>query len=47
MIHGLPFGYDTKMVKDMMKPLGNILNAHVFKDSLGRNKGYGLICFDK
>eukprot|EP00983_Pelagomonas_calceolata_P085098 1156484-Pelagomonas_calceolata.AAC.16 len=47
MIHGLPFGYDTNMVKDMMKPLGGILNAHVFKDNLGRNKGYGLVCFDR
>lgn len=47
MVHGLPFGYDTDMVKDMMKPCGGILNAHVFKDNLGRNKGYGLVCFDR
>lgn len=46
MVHGLPFSYDTEMLRDMLKDQGTILNAHVFKDNLGRNKGYGLVCFD-
>lgn len=25
---------------------GHILNAHVFKDNMGRGKGYGLVCFE-
>lgn len=46
MVHGLPFAYDNMMLRDMFKVCGHILNAHVFKDNLGRGKGYGLVCFD-
>ncbi len=29
-----------------LQACGNILNTHVFKDQMGRGKGYGLVCFD-
>lgn len=46
MVHGLPFAYDTPALVDLFGRCGTILNAHVFKDNLGRGKGYGLVCFD-
>jgi RNA recognition motif-containing protein len=44
-VHGIPFAYNNFTLRDMFAEFGTLLNVHVFKDELGRGKGYGLLCF--
>ncbi len=43
-VHGLPFSYENPQLKDMFKPLGQVLEAVVRRDpASGRSKGYGTV----
>jgi hypothetical protein len=46
MVHGLPFAFKDPQLREFFTECGGILNSHVFKDNMGRGKGYGLVCFE-